>query len=625
MVHVYWMIYSVFGSGSRHMAYAVFQEFAKKYNNGKTIGLVRCAGTRFAGWFYAFHRLIKLWTPLKETINSDTWIDDVKFKKKGQKEQIQQIIKCDAYVNTLKLIVLMMLPAIKCLRLADRNLPGMDQIHFYTRQTTARIQKMALTLDEFLDIRVFNQWASVDEDYIDDHVKDKEMLEHVTSSYPTRGSAMDIDSDDESTSDEETKANKKDKPFDPIKCISNACTYVDKQLLKGDSFGALIYQCWRKRALQLSSDYAIAGWLLSVDPDIWEDAKKYRQEHAAALKRVAEKLYSHICPIYLKLKYVQQTMHQFTLFRNRLFPYDNEQLWNSPLCSAGDSHLWHANFSSVIPARELTYVACKVCSKVLGIGSCERAWGAAKAQKDGQRTCLSAKALEKTATLYGAHSMQCSLARAKKMEEWDILDSIDTDKDFELVGIKSPEFALKKEVFLDLSNDQDNIDLWSYNLQTRHEFHAYLEEWEKEYVHKNDAMAQYKLLAKYQNMRYMWPDSNHIAPVHTCYISEQRLIWLPKKKDDAWGWCVILVPKGRDYDDERIQEYEHKPIKGKNSFHHLIAICDQREDVVVVDEEGVEVSPEDLFVRQHHVAYPGRWDTFPDNTEDNLFYGDKDN
>ncbi len=42
---------------------------ASCFNNGKKIGLLQGAGTRFATWFYAMHRLLRLKKALKATVH----------------------------------------------------------------------------------------------------------------------------------------------------------------------------------------------------------------------------------------------------------------------------------------------------------------------------------------------------------------------------------------------------------------------------------------------------------------------------------------------------------------------------------------------------------------------------
>ena len=60
-------LYNVFGCGSSHGIYAIFIAQTTKANGGRAIGLLRGAGTRFATWFYAMHRALRLEGALLDT------------------------------------------------------------------------------------------------------------------------------------------------------------------------------------------------------------------------------------------------------------------------------------------------------------------------------------------------------------------------------------------------------------------------------------------------------------------------------------------------------------------------------------------------------------------------------
>lgn len=62
--------YRVFGSGSRHLPYAIFQKYSKKHNEGKNIGLIRAADTRMGGHVIVMQRFLRLRNALISTITS---------------------------------------------------------------------------------------------------------------------------------------------------------------------------------------------------------------------------------------------------------------------------------------------------------------------------------------------------------------------------------------------------------------------------------------------------------------------------------------------------------------------------------------------------------------------------
>ena len=65
----------------------------------------------------------------------------------------------------------------------------------------------------------------------------------------------------------------------------------------------------------------------------------------------------------------------------------------------GNSHLWHELY--LLPYTSvLGFVACRVTSKRLGVGSAERSWADVKQIKDGKRSNLGRMSLEKRAILF---------------------------------------------------------------------------------------------------------------------------------------------------------------------------------------------------------------------------------
>ena len=76
-------------------------------------------------------------------------------------------------------------------------------------------------------------------------------------------------------------------------------------------------------------------------------------------------------------------------FMKKIDMFDNKKsMWNSTLLDTGKVHEWH-DIYSVPTTKVLGWVACRVTSKILGIGSAERAWGAVKQLKSGKRGHLS--------------------------------------------------------------------------------------------------------------------------------------------------------------------------------------------------------------------------------------------
>ena len=83
------------------------------------------------GWFYSFHRLIRLRFALKRTIHSKTWKKDIHLNSQASKNEIESIINCDEFFQAIKTVVILMFPAIMCLRFSDRDDPGMDKLVYF--------------------------------------------------------------------------------------------------------------------------------------------------------------------------------------------------------------------------------------------------------------------------------------------------------------------------------------------------------------------------------------------------------------------------------------------------------------------------------------------------------------
>ena len=164
----------------------------------------------------------------------------------------------------------------------------------------------------------------------------------------------------------------------------------------------------------MNSDYAYAGRMLSVHPEVRHDVKTRPPSgpEREAMERVIEKLHFPPCPNtnpWIKGKSMTQIKDlfwdEYNLFERRKEPFDKAGRWLTDDCQQGRSHLWHYKYSRPYTVV-LGYVACRVCSKVLGIGMAERAWGALKLIKDGRRAHLSGESTEMRSIVYTSARME---------------------------------------------------------------------------------------------------------------------------------------------------------------------------------------------------------------------------
>jgi hypothetical protein len=146
----------------------------------------------------------------------------------------------------------------------------------------------------------------------------------------------------------------------------------------GDAF--LSY--WQVRVKKLEHDYAIAGWLLSVAHEVRDDVRnRATTVHRAAMERVVRKLHTAPCPNnskWLKGKTMDQILDKFweeeLWFRKMEGPFKPSR-FNSEPAVKGKSWVFHERYS-LQETEVFGFVACRVTSKNLGIGACERSYGA---------------------------------------------------------------------------------------------------------------------------------------------------------------------------------------------------------------------------------------------------------
>ena len=80
-------------------------------------------------------------------------------------------------------------------------------------------------------------------------------------------------------------------------------------------------------------------------------------------------------------------------------PFENrDYIWNAADIREGNSHMWHKKHS-LRYTKILGRLACRVTSKILGIGAAERSWGDVKHLKTNKRSHLSSSRVKKQATL----------------------------------------------------------------------------------------------------------------------------------------------------------------------------------------------------------------------------------
>ncbi len=115
------------------------------FNNGKKIGLLRGASTRFATWFYAMMQFLRLKDALLSTVHQ------VAFKELAKTDVIRVTImdiSNPKFFKALYVLLRAVFPTIRALRYCDKGEPCMDKIFFLTYCATQALQRSKELLND---------------------------------------------------------------------------------------------------------------------------------------------------------------------------------------------------------------------------------------------------------------------------------------------------------------------------------------------------------------------------------------------------------------------------------------------------------------------------------------------
>ncbi len=138
-------LYNIFGSGANHAIHAQFMAQASVFNDGHKIGLLQGAGTRFATWFYAMHRLLRLKRALKATIHGAAFES---VAKNARVVLAVEDIEDEVFWKSIFCLLRAVFPALKALRYCDSNVPAMDKIFFLVKRADVAIENSSSMLND---------------------------------------------------------------------------------------------------------------------------------------------------------------------------------------------------------------------------------------------------------------------------------------------------------------------------------------------------------------------------------------------------------------------------------------------------------------------------------------------
>lgn len=558
IVVLYKKIYRVFGSGAMHQPYAIFQKKSRDFNDGRNIGLIRAAETRMAGYIIALQRLVRLRQPLVNTVTSRQYID-LKLPR-----VISKLVLSDKYWEIVTNMVQVLIPALKLLRIADQKQPGMDRLYHYCCMFDTDLKKAQNWLNlvgaqfdgiqgNTLEVRTVRwctdfETSQRDEDGLnnipedddnDDDTENGDILGNVTIDGEDGSSVDSVPVDGTADSDED-----------------------GNEVGVNEGLGDQILNAWEKRKKKLVHDYSITGWMLCPDPEIREGVHKVSNGviHHAAVDRLIRRLFSHEYTEEHQMNMALNTFWtEYGQFDSRTGPvYEHRSYIWASLDMLRHSHVWHKTHT--LPYTQvLGRLACRVCSKILGIGQAERSWGDVKHLKTNQRSHLSSEAVKMQATIYGASCAQ--KARMKRINAEAMTDTTDPighwmEEDF------APSF-FAKELSDGEEDDQATFEASRQTNQVRHEranqatassqptrhdndgtgsqkpsriFRAWFEDWETDLQKKKDPVNEAKLLRKYGGLKWFDPDKSEYFTSDT-----RNLTFWTQRSGGCYGYSVIGI------------------------------------------------------------------------------------
>lgn len=218
---------------------------------------------------------------------------------------------------------------------------------------------------------------------------------------------------------------------------------------------------------------------------------------------------------------------EFEEFHGKSGVYEHrEHIWDTTDIRDGNAHIWHKK-NTLRYTLHLGRFACRLCSKILGIGAAERSWGAVKHLKTNKRSHLSGDRVKKQATIFGASCME----QAKIVREATIANQ--RNKPVKLWT--EEDFDTEMDILLEGTNEE--------KARPKRIFRSWEEEWEATALKKQDPVNSARLLQKYGGMQWYDPDKK------VYFRSDDRELEWTKTRGTAGRYCVKGYDENWDADD----------------------------------------------------------------------------
>jgi hypothetical protein len=439
--------------------------------------------------------------------------------------------------------------------------PSMDKLYYFTMNTGKRL---AVKVDSLNNMSVQLKKALETTDGVDTGLSDLNELfgtngdedqgmvfEDVMHEYSRKKKKKKSNKDCEDSDSEDEDEDKK----------NESIVNEEEEEEDDEEFGDEILRLWKKREEKLTHDYAIAAWMLSPVEEIRRQVKEMRdyEKHDVAVERLLVKLFlpENLSEEEKENQFDDMTMkfwNEYEHFAGRTRCFARRMIWSDTDITNNLSHMWHKKFS--LPhTKYLGKLACKVTSKITGIGNAERCWGAVKNIKDGQRSHISpVKAGKQAAIMARCKAKKARIIKEVKSESTgEVINLTWNDEDMDALGLD--------RWGIDTAETAPTIDTAerapTNSAERRRvvkKVNLAFEKWEKEKVKKNDPEVEAKFLNKYRGLNLLEGSVKYrIHPQCLCYDE---------------GWNVVACTDDYIYehdllddDDEAKEENDDKWLK----------------------------------------------------------------
>jgi len=561
-VKLYRKMYKWFG-GRHHSCYALFTKISSSFfPRGKPPGLICPADTRMGGYWIAWTRVLRLRHVFARMFVDEVFVD-LTADKKPPPDMVELLGMDSFWTWTYKFMRAMYGP-LRLLRLCDSKHACMDKLYFFVLQTDEALKK---------SMADFNIWTSLDHQANDP--LQSLFIEKIRNLCGPRGARADEeeeddwdyddDDEDECRLKEDVAVEEEDEdealevvpPAAPAPPTSNT---IHTPLEDSDpeeeaaydfepeAFGSIVFDLWKKRRERLAHDYAITAWILCPHKVVQEQvAKKMTTRHKVCVNRLIMKI---LLPNNLRREERVNKYHQavggfwreWQQFHGRTAAYSDENpCWHETNLSIDEEiHKWHQVWTYKKDAW-LGKLACRVTSKIVGIGNAERNWGAVKILKSGQRSHLSSAVVSKQATLFGMQAAHKANAHSGKKvnTKWE-------DEDLDSLGMSRFGFV---------EGDVNKLIVPPRLVQ------LFFTEEEREALTRNSPENKALFLSKYGGLQ-LW-EANTRYTVHRRHIE-----WFHQRGHKRY--LMIGVVDDDDADTWPLADDQYEAFEIDTDFHGLI-------------------------------------------------------